>query len=223
MVFIDPTGDTTYYYSKNGDYMGVTYDKLENGVSVISDVKGWTKSVLGHAQALANGKVKSDLNDYAREQRGFGDTYMVDDLGSFYDNAQVDAIEHGTYLYENEDGEIRHGKENFFGTFEDVRFGQNNHGGNGSMNDNEKPLYSTVSMGSETTKRRTNMHTHHCLSDPLAGTSQAYPSPDPDMVNSPVKGLPSVVVSKKRIYIYSKQFGTIGFQRSTFKPIKTER
>lgn len=223
--FIDPTGDTTYYYATDGTYLGVTIDELENGISIVKDVEGYFKSALKQAWAIAAGE-GLDIDGYAEKQRGFGNTYMVDDMWEFYDRVQTDEIEHAAFLYENPKGEIRTGKENFHGSYSFANWEQvTNHGGIGPKTKEEKEVSSPHYLTSDITRYyKLKAHTHHCLKSYTIGNSLPTPSRDPDIKNSPNAGLPYVVISKRMIYIYSKAIkGTdnyIGFNRSTFKPVK---
>lgn len=232
MLFIDPTGDTTYYYNRNGEFMGVTFDQLENGVSIVNNVKAFEKNAIKRSQALVNGEIKgynteedgviASVDDYAQQQRGLGDTYMVNDMWGFYENNKNDPSkeqpgllnEHGTEMYRNSDGEIRTGKENYQGDWRITSFGEHNQGGEGPKETNSKWV------------SRSHLHPNVGYITPQ-GVSQPYPSGSfktGDWFGAPNGQYFNAVISRYEICLYKRGENaeqiTIRVARSHFRPLK---
>ncbi|MDH5608160.1 MAG: RHS repeat-associated core domain-containing protein [Cyclobacteriaceae bacterium] len=125
LLFIDVNGDSTVYYDNNGNQLWVSHDGLDNGVTFIDD-----DNVLDFYEQLG----KDLENDQSSDLRGFGTTYLTDGIESFFEDNKSDTKgdngnqninandgnplvnEHGSFLYQNKNGEVEIGSENIPGT-----------------------------------------------------------------------------------------------------------
>ncbi len=196
IMYNDLLGDSSVYYSSSGTLLHTSYDALKNAVVIIQE-----NSLNSFENALTKGAARGanlDSENFNNSLRGFGDSYMIEGMFSFFDKNSNDFInaaseyknEHGTYLYAKE-GEIRVGNENFKGSVEFTIYGSNNIGGTGSN-----------ANGAENVTR---LHTH-----PNIGLNNDYGIPyqpnasDQDWEKAPVGGRYSRgVVSQNQLNFYS--------------------
>ena len=85
IAFIDPKGDTSYYFTPQGEYLGVVNDGLENQIHFISQDKlvnlvGNYGGEATYSNTPANNPISfadgTDLNSFSAEARGISEAYI---------------------------------------------------------------------------------------------------------------------------------------------------
>ena len=216
--FVDSDGKDTEFYSDAGDLLYSSKDGLENAVTIIptENLEQFTKMI--QEQVSENLEIVMTDED-VQALRGKGTSYMVNGMIEFYEqnsddiddnssyaivdkegNSKPITNEHGTYLYESENSEVRVGNENFQGTANSTVFGEQKGKG-----------------------QPTKLHTHPSEGKIVvrkADGSKSIPSNGPssiDAYHKTINGNRNVIVGSKKIHLYGNGQKTITVERSTFE------
>jgi len=229
IIFIDPNGKNTIYYSENGEELYRSEDGLENAVVIVSaDNLDSFNELLKNCEICSSDASQTDIDAQSSILRGLGTNYMVDGMIDFLEGTKgVTTTEHDYYkpelplgrpiklsteassfLYLNESGAVVIGTESFGGNDVEVT----------GWEDPENPF-----GGEPIGKLHTHPNSGVTLADRKGYTTTLETSPSLyDLQNhTSIDGYRNVVVDNTNIHLYSKQHTyTISAPRAFFENFK---